>query len=395
MRNSSPASELRYRRLFETARDGLLILDAESRRIIEVNPYLGQLLAIPHDDFIDRELCQLGRPSDREAFQAAIEEVRTTGFARHDRLPLCTRDGRLVDVEIISNLYDEGEHRVIQCNIRDIRERKHTEAELLAAREQLSRHVEELESAVDARTSELRLSNQQLETFVYSIAHDLRAPLRTMQAFSDLLVLEHSSGLDEQGTEYVNFINKAAQTMDHLLADLLAFSRVSQQKIELQPVPLADAVQDAIVACDQDITRRGARVESIPPWPSVFAHAATLRQVLVNLITNALKFTSDRPPVVRLHCEERDEGIVRVWIEDNGIGIEPEYRDRIFQVFQRLHSSEYEGTGIGLAIVKKGVERMGGQVGVESTPDVGSKFWVELVNAHAKPPKLTGSASPW
>jgi signal transduction histidine kinase len=115
----------------------------------------------------------------------------------------------------------------------------------------------------------------------------------------------------------------------------------------------------------------------------VMAHAATLRQVLVNLIGNALKFVASGPPQVRIRAEERPGGVVRVWVEDNGIGIPAEFQERIFQVFQRLHTTEYAGTGIGLAIVKKGVERLGGRVGLESAPRTGSKFWLELTQAPA------------
>jgi len=126
-----------------------------------------------------------------------------------------------------------------------------------------------------------------------------------------------------------------------------------------------------------------AHIECVPPWPTVVAHAATLRQVLVNLISNAVKFVAAKTPQVRLRAEERPGGYVRIWVEDNGIGVPAEFQDRIFNVFQRLHTTEYAGTGIGLAIVQKGAERMGGRAGVESAPRMGSKFWIELARAPA------------
>ena len=169
--------------------------------------------------------------------------------------------------------------------------------------------------------------------------------------------------------------------MDRQLTDLLAFSQLSLQKIELVPVALEDVIQDALAGCAAEIQASGACIEAVPPWPAVLAHAATLRQVLVNLIGNALKFVRGRAPRVVLRAEERPGGIVRLWVEDNGIGIAPEYHERIFQVFQRLHTTEYSGTGIGLAIVQKGVERLGGQVGLLSTPGEGSRFWIELGKA--------------
>ena len=377
------ASELRYRRLFEAAHDGILIVDPETRKIIDVNPFLVDFLGYSHEEFIGKELFEIGLLKDEDASQAAFAELQTNGFIRYENLPLQTKDGRRVDVEFVSNLYHEGDQEIIQCNIRDITARRKTEATRSDAKEKQLRRTVELEAIVGQRTAELRLSNAQLETFVYSIAHDLRAPLRAMQGFSQLLVQEHAANLNQQGRDYANFINTAAQTMDHLLADLLAFSQISQQKMELVPVALDAAVDNALAGCDTEIRESVAIIEKIPPWPTVMAHASTLRQVLVNLISNAVKFVASGAPHVRIRAEERPNGIVRVWVEDNGIGIPAEFHERIFNVFQRLHTTEYAGTGIGLAIVQKGVERMGGRVGLESAPRTGSKFWIELSKAPA------------
>ncbi|HXA14837.1 MAG TPA: ATP-binding protein [Opitutaceae bacterium] len=376
-------SELRYRRLFEAAHDGILIVDPETRKIIDVNPFLEKFLGYTYEEFIGKELFEIGLLADEAANQAAFRELKKTGFIRYEDLPLETKGGQCVDVEFVSNLYQEGDQQVIQCNVRDISVRKKSEKELHDMKEQLARHSVELEATVVLRTTELRLSNMQLETFVYSIAHDLRAPLRTMQGFAQLLAQEHAVNLNEQGREYANFINAAAQTMDHLLADLLAFSHISQQKIELMPVALEDVIQDALSACQLDIKKSQARIKNIPPWPTVMAHATTLRQVLVNLLSNALKFVATEAPLIRLWSEDRPGGIVRIWVEDNGIGIPTEFQEKIFQVFQRLHTTSYAGTGIGLAIVQKGMERMSGQVGVLSAPGEGSKFWIELTKAPA------------
>jgi PAS domain S-box-containing protein len=251
-------SELRYRRLFEAAHDGILILDPETRKIIDVNPFLIEFLGYTREEFIGKELFEIGLLKDEAASQAAFQELRTNGCIRYEDLPLKTKDGRTVDVEFVSNIYQEGDQQVIQCNIRDISKRKKSEDELRDMKEKLARHAAELEDIVVFRTAELRLSNMQLETFVYSIAHDLRAPLRTMQGFAQLLVQEHAVNLNQQGREYANFINTAAQTMDHLLADLLAFSHISQQKIEMVPVPLKEIIQDALSACQLDIQKSQA-----------------------------------------------------------------------------------------------------------------------------------------
>jgi PAS domain S-box-containing protein len=375
------ASELRYRRLFEAAHDGILIVDPKTRQIVDVNPFLVKFLGYTREEFIGKELFEIGLLKDETASQAAFRELQAAGSIRYEDLPLETKEGRRVEVEYVSNLYEEGDQQVIQCNVRDITARKKTEAALRDADLKLSLHAAELETLVNRRTAELQLSHKQQENFVQSITQDLRAPLRSMQGFAQLLVQDHAKNLNQQGREYASYINKAAQMMDLLLADLLALSVISQQKIELAPVALEPVVQSALSGCETEIVKSEAHVDSNSPWPAVVAHATTLRQVLVNLIGNAVKFVAGKEPQVRLRTEERPDGIVRIWVEDNGIGISPEFHQRIFQVFQRVHATSYAGAGIGLAIVQKGVERMGGRVGLESTPGEGSRFWIDLTKA--------------
>ncbi len=260
----------------------------------------------------------------------------------------------------------------------EISERKQAEEALRRAQALLSDRAGQLEGLVAARTAELTATNQQLEALVYSIAHDLRAPLRAMQGFSALLVEESGAGLSETGRGYADRIDKSAQFMDALLIDLLAFSRISQQRVELTSVNLETVVESALSRLQKDIQERNARVEVSGPWPVVLAHEPTLTQVLFNLTSNALKFVGPGvQPLVRLRAEERTE-FIRVWVEDNGVGIAPGYQDQIFRLFTRLHGEKYQGTGIGLAIVQKGVERMDGRVGVESAPGQGSRFWFEV-----------------
>jgi PAS domain S-box-containing protein len=377
------ASELRYRRLFEAAHDGILIVDPLTRRIVDVNPFLVNFLGYTRAGFIGRELYEIGLLKDEAASQAAFRELQATGHIRYEDLPLRTRDGRSVEVEFVSNLYPEGDHPVIQCNVRDITARKKAERLLQQADLDLALHAAELETTVHRRTDELRRSHEQLDTFVYSIAHDLRAPLRAMQGFAQLLVEDSVANLGPSGRDYANYINRAAQTLDQLLADLLAFSHLTGREIRVALVPLDEIVASALAGCADAIGASGGRVESIPPWPAVIAHAATLRLVLMNLVGNAVKFVADRPPVVTVRAEARPGDVVRIWVEDNGIGIPAEFHERIFQVFQRLHTTAYPGTGIGLALVRKGMERMGGRSGLSSVPGVGSRFWIELPAAVA------------
>lgn len=374
-------SELRYRRLFEAAHDGILLIDPGTRRIIDVNPFLEKFLGYTRAEFLGKELFEIGFLRDEQASQAAFRELQSTGSIRYEDLPLETKDGRRVEVEFVSNLYQEGDQAVIQCNVRDITVRKETEKALQRATDLLGQHTAELEMMVEHRTAELRASNSQLETFVYSIAHDLRAPLRAMQGFSQLLEEEQAGNLNDTGRQYTLNISRSAQKMDKLLVDLLAFSHISQRKIELLPVGLAGVIQGALRDCESEIAAAGATIESSPSWPAVMAHAVTLQQVLVNLINNAVKFVADKKPHVRVRAERLAGGTVRIWIEDNGIGIPVKFQQRIFSAFQRLHSTAYAGTGIGLAIVQKGVERMGGRIGLISVPENGSRFWIDLPSA--------------
>ena len=292
------------------------------------------------------------------------------------------KDGRLVDISLSVSPVRDVQGRIIGASkiARDITERKRSEQALREAREQLARANSELELRVQERTAELAETNSQLEAFVYSIAHDLRAPLRSMQAFSTMLVDEYAPHLDEKARQYAQRIAASAERMDALVLDLLAYGRVARSEIILDTVNVHAAWTSALCQNEQTIRDKNALVEVTSPLPTVRAHEATLGQVLANLLSNALKFVAPGAvPRLRFWAEERPE-IVRLWIEDNGIGIAADHRDRVFRVFERLNP-RYPGTGIGLSIVRKGVERMGGRVGLESTLGQGSRFWIELLKA--------------
>jgi signal transduction histidine kinase len=218
-----------------------------------------------------------------------------------------------------------------------------------------------------------------LETFSYSVAHDLKAPVRSMKSYSQLLLEEYGDRFDDGGRDYAERIAKSADQMDTLIRDLLAYSRMSQEELEVRPVDMNELWKGLLEEYSREIGERRAKVSLEAELPSVAGHAVTLGQVFANLLTNAMKFVAPGVgPLVRIRAE-RHGPRVRIWVEDNGIGIEPRHHDRLFRIFERLHDQrEYPGTGIGLAIVKKAVERMGGECGYESEPGKGSRFWVEL-----------------
>lgn len=245
------------------------------------------------------------------------------------------------------------------------------------------RWAEKLERTVADRTAALQQTIHSLETFNYSIAHDLRAPLRAMSGFSEALLQDCEPNLDATGKEYLERIRKSAVRMDRLVSDILDYGRLAQQKIPLEVVSVGDVLAKVLNDLHGEIEQKRAVVEVEHPLPSVVANASVLNQVLLNLASNAFKFVPpEKTPTLKIRSERRGE-MTRILFEDNGIGIAPEHREKIFEMFQQLNRSEYAGTGIGLALVKKGVERMNGLIGVDSECGGGSCFWVELRSAVA------------
>ena len=244
--------------------------------------------------------------------------------------------------------------------------------------EQIRQHAEELE----LRIAEREQTNAELEAFSYSVSHDLRAPLRAIEGFTNAFIEDYGEQVPPQGLEYLREVTAAAERMNHLVQDLLNFSRLSRIQFELTPTDVGSVVRQALRQVDGDAS---AVTVEVGQGLSVTGHEQTLVQILSNLIANALKF--QRPGIAPevIVSAERTNGHVRICVRDNGIGIAPEHQERIFQVFERLHGQEeYPGTGIGLAIVKRGAQRMGGRVGLDSKPGEGSTFWVELPRAGDK-----------
>ncbi len=271
----------------------------------------------------------------------------------------------------------------------DITQNKRAEEELRASRTELAEankkltsSAKQLESLVEERTAKLTEIIGELEGFSYSITHDTRAPLRAVNSFSQMLAEEYADKLDDHGKRLLGRIGQAVTRMDRLIQDVLQYSKVLRDDLKLEAVK-ADQLVRGMLETYTDFQEPRATVVIEGELPEVLANEAALTQCFSNILYNAVKFVpAGKKPCVTVSGEVKGS-VVRFWIEDNGIGIEPKYLDKIFGLFQRL-SNEYEGTGVGLSIVRKAVERMGGKAGAESELGLGSRFWLELNQARNK-----------
>jgi PAS domain S-box-containing protein len=377
-------SEERYRLLFDLSPDAIFTVSTEGRFLM-VNPACEMLTGYSAAELTGKHVSEICAPDQAER---TIEFFKTNmGQPHYVQLEtaLCRKDGRRVDVWVAGKaLLSDGKAAAVHCTARDIGERK--------------RFQEELERLVQKRTASLRELVGELEHLSYSITHDMRAPLRAMRGFAGLL--QESSGHKLQGeeAEFLQRIMSSAERMDRLITDALQYSGTVMRQMPLSSVK-AEALLRDIIASYPDFQPPKSHVSIIGPIPDVWANPAGLTQCFSNLLNNAIKFVQpEKIPEVRVWAEtkpvpeSRAEGapvsaermsgvgaaeVVRIWVEDNGIGIPKVAQNRLFRMFQRL-SHDQEGTGVGLALVRKTAERMGGVVGVESEPGKGSRFWLEF-----------------
>ena len=374
-------SEVRYRRLFQMAKDGILILDADTGKVIDANPFMTALLGYTHDEFLGKELWEIGLFGDINESRAAYRELQEKGYVRYEHLPLENRSGKKVEVEFVSNVYNESQHQVVQCNVRDITERS-----------RLQRLTQEQAAA-------LADLDRRKDEFLAMLSHELRNPLAPILNAALLLRL-HSNRNRLQGIENpilqqsAGIIERQVGQLTRIVDELLEVSRITTGRIQLQKesINLGVVAENALATVRSLIDQRKHELTVSLPTQTTWVHgdAARLEQVVVNLLANAAKYTDQGGHIWLSVQHEGEEAVVRV--RDTGVGIAPESLPRIFELFTQAERSldrAQGGLGIGLALVQRLVEMHGGTVAASSVVGQGSEFVVRLPMVPAQDPQAS------
>jgi PAS domain S-box-containing protein len=356
-------SEVRYRRLFETARDGILILDADTGKILDANPFMNELLDYSQDEFLGKELWEIGLFNDKSENEAAFRQLQEHGFIRYDSLPLETRSGKKAEVEFVSNVYRVDGRAVAQCNIRDISERSRLERELKDQREALAD------------------LHRRKDEFLAMLSHELRSPLAPISNAVHLLRLRKNEDSLQQQARTI--IERQVTQLTRLVDDLMEVSRITTGRVHLRldRVVMGGIVERAVETARPLMDQRTHEFTvSLPPQPIwLYADASRLEQVVVNLLTNAAKYTDEGGHIWLTVQEEGPDCVLRV--RDTGVGIAPELLPRVFDLFTQAGRSldrSQGGLGIGLALVQRLVEMHHGRVEAHSSLGHGTEFVVRL-----------------
>ena len=346
-----------------------------------VSPQIEALLGFTQEEWLGdpvRWYHQI-HSEDKARWSADAAQFILTGAPFKSVYRVHARDGRVVWFQCEAKMVrkSNGQPWFIHGVGFDVSELKRAEQVIRQSRDELEKRVEERTGELKASNAELARSNQELEHFAYVASHDLQEPLRTIINFTELLAKRYKGSLDQKADGYIKFIVDSAKQMQMLISDLLAYSRVGTRPKPFAAVSTDSLVKGVLQSLHRAITDSGATI-TCDRLPTVAGDDLQLTVLFQNLIGNAIKFRGADPPEIRISAKRKGD----IWIfsvRDNGIGIDPRHHERIFILFQRLHThDEYEGTGIGLALCKKIVERHGGQIWLESEPGRGSTFFFTI-----------------
>lgn len=387
-------SEAKYRSLVEQLPAFIYVEAVDEGKsetdFVYISPQHEELLGYPAEEWTsdNRFWERMIHPDDRERVVAEDERTDETGEPFRIEYRYIARDGSIVWVRDDAVLVrdEDGSPLFWQGVMFDITEQKRAQEEIQRLNEELEGRVAERTAQLEAYAERLAASNRELQDFAHVASHDLQEPLRKVLAFGERLKTKYGDVLDERGLDYLGRMEAATLRMQGLIEDLLSLSRVTTRANPFEPVDLGEATREVLADLEARVEETGGRVE-VGELPTIEADRAQVRQLLQNLIGNALKFHEEaKPPVVKVYgrLENRGAGggarnICRLVVEDNGIGFDEQYLGRIFAPFERLHGRKaYEGSGMGLAICRKVVERHGGEITAKSVPGEGSTFVVTL-----------------
>jgi len=367
---------------------GLVMLDLECC-VVTWNRGATQLLGFNEAEVLGKHFEFFFTPEDRvlKVPQKETASALSTGYAYDDRWHvrkdntqvyvnggLCLlRNGAGKPVGFVKIIRDQTERKQ---NLEKIEE---LNAKIVEAHKLLEHYTTMLEEKIQERTKELNDRNIELQDFCSSIAHDVRAPLRSMQAMSQVVIEDYGTVLDPKGKAYLGRIVRAGEQLDQLTLDLLDYTRCSREEIHLTSISLEKVIDDVLYALGETIIQKKAAVSVHRPLPLVKGQHAYTMQIFGNFISNALKFVlPTKSPLIEIWAEATAQR-VRIYVKDNGIGVPPEHQAKIFLLFERLHPQGiFEGTGVGLAIARKAAQRMRGDVGIIPGVPEGSIFWLDL-----------------
>ncbi len=365
-------SEERFSKAFHSSPQPMSITSLEEGRYLDVNERFLEVSGYTREEVIGRTSLELEIWESPAARAELTGPLKEQGAVRNLEKKVRTKAGEFRVLLMSAEMIELGGRQCILMASSDITERKRAEEELNRLNAELERRVADRTAALDAKAREL-------ETFAYSVAHDLKAPLRGIDGYSRLLLEEHLDGLDEEGRAFLHTIRDSTGHMNQLINDLLAFSLIERRTLSAESIELRPFLETLVEERRIELEERKISLAMEVNGSVVVADAEGLSQALRNYLDNAIKFTCGATePRIEVGAEETEK-CCRLWVRDNGLGFDMKYHDRIFEIFQRLHRLEdYPGTGVGLAIVRKAMERMGGRAWAESGVGQGSTFYLEI-----------------